>query len=178
MRQRRLRGVVCLIETSVISSQLPPQALRGQGPGWTGLWGSWPGTPSGPSTPLTNLSQQVQQAGRPPPQQDSSVCWQGRRPGAPGPTKQWVPCVPARCRGAPPQGGARHHQSGLSGHPCRERGQVRDRAEEDRKREAASLWGQGGSPQGWAGSHRQLTLGDRVPRILITTFFLSWSTAT
>lgn len=48
---------------------------------------------------------------------------------------------------------------------------------ENRKKEAGTLGGcEGVHGVGWVTGQR--TLGDRVPRILITTFFLSWSTAT
>lgn len=53
-------------------------------------------------------------------------------------------------------------------------GQGQGRGQEDGGRQPTS----GKWSTGWAGSHGQHTLGDRVPRILITTFFLSWSTAT
>lgn len=53
----------------------------------------------------------------------------------------------------------------------REAGEERAEA---RKAEAGAPWG----PMGQAGGTGRRTLGDRVPRILITTFFLSWSTAT
>ena len=64
---------------------------------------------------------------------------------------------------------------------------------ENRKKEAGTLGGcEGVHGVDWVTGQRtgkrrrapagavrgQRTLGDRVPRILITTFFLSWSTAT
>ena len=47
-----------------------------------------------------------------------------------------------------------------------------------RRRWAASSQPRGCEGPGPGGAAGRRTLGDRVPRMLITTFFVSWSTAT
>lgn len=127
---------MCLAEARVISSQLPPQALGVQGPGWAGLWGFRPAMPSGPSTPLTNLYSEPSKQGAPPPQQDRLRAG-GEKARGPGAAATLCPSQVPWC----PSTGRRSASPVRSVRASLQReGQVRGGAEEDRKREAAPLW--------------------------------------